>query len=128
MHLLRAGAELLWSGIAMHSHVAHFETPLVLTSRGAVSPVIVVVVELTLARLLRRKYGLLELGHCAGAHAVHVLALLRSLMGHHGRSWPSWARVSIGSGHRLWRDWSRGDELGMGTRIHLHLGGAWHEG
>lgn len=33
MNLLRTAAELLWSRVAMYSHVAHFETSLVLTAR-----------------------------------------------------------------------------------------------
>lgn len=32
-NLLRTAAELLWSRVAMYSHVAHFETSLVLTAR-----------------------------------------------------------------------------------------------
>lgn len=33
MNLLGTAAELLWSRVAMYSHVAHFETSLVLTAR-----------------------------------------------------------------------------------------------
>lgn len=33
MNLLRTAAELLWSRVAVYSHVAHFETSLVLTAR-----------------------------------------------------------------------------------------------
>lgn len=40
MHLLGAVAKLLRSRVAVRPHVAHFETSLVLTSRGAVSSVV----------------------------------------------------------------------------------------
>jgi hypothetical protein len=33
MDLLGTAAELLWSRVAVYSHVAHFETSLVLTAR-----------------------------------------------------------------------------------------------
>lgn len=33
MNLLGTAAELLWSRVAVYSHVAHFETSLVLTAR-----------------------------------------------------------------------------------------------
>lgn len=33
VNLLGTAAELLWSRVAMYSHVAHFETSLVLTAR-----------------------------------------------------------------------------------------------
>lgn len=109
------------------SHIAHFETSLVRTSRGAISSV--GVCELTLAGLLGYEDGLLI--WYARAHAI--LALLGSLMGHHwGCCWPAGARISIGPGHRLGRNLS-GNELRMGARIHLHLGcnhhriGAAHE-
>lgn len=130
VNLLRTASELLRSRVAMYSHVAHFETSLVLTARRAVSPVvIVVVVELTLAGLLRCEDGLLVWRHRAGAHAVHVLALLRPLMSHHRRSWPSGAWISIRARHCRGRHWSGGHELWVTTRcVHRHLRAALHEG
>lgn len=65
-----------------------------------------------------------------GAHSVHVMPLLRSLMHHHGRRWSSRAGISICCCHRLW--WASGrHELRMvcagvhQVRARHHPLGSW---